>query len=407
MNISFTLSTVPEELNIYSQDELNVIAKQLFTEWYQKTYCSNSGQIEIDSKLDIINSRLSNQISYSVGTFAQMINTNIEQLNTTTKEIYGISKSNKKGDILENTIEDIIKNSFADYSYTNTSGTAHNGDGLLESPSGLKAIVELKNYTHTVNTEQIEKLKYDMKYTGIKYALMLSTNSAIQGKKTIDIEVFVHEDSTYTIVYIGYIFSELHKINSGIALLEHLFKLDIVSHDKNITKSIHNLISDDLEKLSVLVGSLSQLKNKFLNMEKIFKDQLESFYISFRETEYNIKLSIDKIWSEIDHKFDIILTSNEHILEKLSYTKTYSLLSKLVETVFDPEQINLLINSEGAIELYLSNKKIGYIKQVSKRLDIQLDILDIKLSVTENNILINTKFIKTALKEIKIKQMLN
>jgi adenylosuccinate synthase len=82
-----------------------------------------------------------------------MINTNIEQLNTTTKEIYGISKSNKKGDILENTIEDIIKNSFADYSYTNTSGTAHNGDGLLESPSGLKAIVELKNYIDFIEKE--------------------------------------------------------------------------------------------------------------------------------------------------------------------------------------------------------------------------------------------------------------
>ena len=36
------------------------------------------------------------------------INSNVEQLNNTTKELYGLSKSNKKGEVFENTIEGVI-----------------------------------------------------------------------------------------------------------------------------------------------------------------------------------------------------------------------------------------------------------------------------------------------------------
>ena len=113
MNISFTLlkENFPEIEN-FDTNELNTISKQLFIEWYNKTYSTNNQQINIDDKLELINSRLSNQITSSLSNFMGNINSNVEQLNNTTKELYGLSKSNKKGEVFENTIEEIFKTSY-------------------------------------------------------------------------------------------------------------------------------------------------------------------------------------------------------------------------------------------------------------------------------------------------------
>jgi len=405
MNISFTLLEKDfPELNMFTQDELNIISKQVLIEWYKKTYTSNSLQINIDEKLEVMNSKISNQITSSLYNFIGTINSNVEQLNTTTKELYGLSKSNKKGDIFENTIEYIFKTTFLDYSYTNTSGIAHNADGMIIGPSGLRALVEMKNYTNTVNTEQIDKLKYDMKVTGIQYALMMSTSSAIQGKKNIDIEVFIHQDVSYTIVYIGYIFEQTHKINTGLLLLEHLYKLSDKTNIQDNSKKIHNMIISDLEQLEELINSMSQLKIKYQSMEKIFKDQLDGFYCILRETEFSLKSSIDRIWSNIDHKFNMLLLDSDKVIENFkSNTKGFGLLSRLLDDILKPENIKLNLNDQQFIELYLSNQKIGIIKLISKRLDILFDIPDIKLSINESNMYINYKFIKTIIKDIKIK----
>lgn len=402
MNISFTLSKENfPEIEGYDTNELNTIGKQLFIEWYNKTYSTNNQQINIDDKLELINSRLSNQITSSLSNFMGNINSNVEQLNNTTKELYGLSKSNKKGEVFENTIEDIFKTSFLDYSYVNTATIAHHADGVITGPSGLKALAEMKNYTSIVNTDQIEKLKNDMKTTGINFALMMSTSSAIQGKKNIDIEVFIYEGVTYTIVYISYIFEQTHKINTGLLLLEHLYKLSLDSTIKDTSKHIHNMISDDLEQLENIINSTSQLKIKYLSMEKTFKDQLDSFYYVLRETEYSLKSTIEKIWSNIDHKFNLLLTDSDKVIETFKSMKGYSILTKLQDDVFKNNNIIIAINENSVADLYLNEQKIGTFKLVAKRLDIQFINPEIKLSITDCNLDINIKFIKTIIKDIK------
>ena len=407
MNITFTLSKENfPEIEGYDINELNTISKQLFIEWYNKTYSTNNQQINIDDKLELINSRLSNQITSSLSNFMGSINSNVEQLNNTTKELYGLSKSNKKGEVFENTIEDIFKTSFLDYSYVNTATIAHHADGVITGPSGLKALAEMKNYTSIVNTEQIEKLKNDMKTTGINFALMMSTSSAIQGKKNIDIEVFIYEGVTYTIVYISYIFEQTHKINTGLLLLEHLYKLSLDSTIKDTSKHIHNMISEDLEQLENIINSTSQLKIKYLSMEKTFKDQLDSFYYVLRETEYSLKSTIEKIWSNIDHKFNLLLTDSDKVIETFKSMKGYSILTKLQDDVFKSNNIIIINeNPESLVQadLYLNEQKIGTFKLVAKRLDIQFINPEIKLSITDCNLDINIKFIKTIIKDIKRK----
>lgn len=407
MEIKFDLDINSfKELANFEPNEINTIAKRLFVEWYGKTY--NQTQTNtID--IDVINSRLSSQLTTTMSTFMGSLNSNLEQINTTTKELYGISKSNKKGGVFEDAIEEIFKKNFQDYTYTNTSTQPHHGDGLLESPSGLQAIIEMKNYTHTINSDQITKLKYDLKHTGVRWGLMLSTNSSIQGRKSVDIEIFDQDGTEYCIVYISHLYGEPHKINTGIALLEHLYLSSTKSGLKpnsqlHLTK-LHELIETDLSQLSELIDTFAQLKTRYLNMEKIFRDQLDGFYLHLRDTEINLKHSIEKIWKRIDIKFEILNSeTSEQVIDKLSTYKGVSLLTRIYDEIFIPNNIVLICSpNSGEAQMYYFNKQIGVVKMVSKRVDIQFEILDIKLSITDTNILINVKLIKTIIKDIKLK----
>ena len=64
-----------------------------------------------------------------------------------------------KGKEFENTIFNMFKDCFKGYNYKQVSSVNHYGDGILESPSGLKVMVELKNYGSVVPTSQVDKLK--------------------------------------------------------------------------------------------------------------------------------------------------------------------------------------------------------------------------------------------------------
>ncbi len=415
MNIQFT---IPQEylsnLSEFEPQELNLIARTQFIQWYNSTYsrpspASQPNPLDIDSKLEVINSRISNQVTSSITTFANTINSNLDQLNKTTYELYGLSKSNKKGGVLEDAIEDTIKKNFTDYSYTNTASIPHHGDGLLESPSGLKAILEMKNYTHTVGSEQIAKLKYDMKHTGVLYGLMVSTNSSIQGHKSIDIETFEQDGTKYCIVYISWIHGEPHKLNTGIALLEHLYMLDKRESNPSISSplnKIHELIETDLNELVSQLNTFAQLKTRYLGMEKVFKDQLDGFYLHLRETEISLKQSIEKIWKNIDRKFELVTSetkSVEQILEKFGTGKGGILLTRLYDDILRPNDISMYLGQADQIQLYWSDRKIGSLKLVSKRVDIQFDNPDIKLSINESNASINYKLLKTVIKDAKLK----
>jgi hypothetical protein len=404
------------DLNSFTNEELNLMGKKLFVEWYKKTYvsCSDLNTVQNQGQsldLEVMSSRLSTQLTTTMSTLMGSLNSNLEQISKTTKEPYGISKANKKGGVFEDAIEDIFFSTFPDYTYTNTSGQAHHGDGLLESPSGLKAIVEMKNYTNTVNSDQIAKLKYDLKHTGIAWGLMLSTNSSIQGRKSIDIESFDQDGSNYCIVYISHAYGEPHKLNTGISLLEHLFQISKSSKSdqtnlKTQISKLHELIETDLSQLSDLIDTFAQLKTRYLNMEKLFKDQLDGFYLHLRETEINLKQSIDKIWKRIDMQFVPLLSEpSSQVLSKLSGYKGFGILARIYEDVFEPGEIILVSSLEDPAQaiIFFQSKQLGIIKMVSIRVDIQFEFPDIKLSITDSNLTINSKLLKTILKDSKQK----
>jgi len=230
-----------------------------------------------------------------------------------------------------------------------------------------------------VNTQQITKLKYDMKHTGIKYAIMLSATTNIQGKKNLDIELFMDENVKYYIVYVSHYIDHEYKIQIAITLLEHLYMEN---------RSFQNLkfIENELKMLNGIVESMSKLKSQFIGMEKIMRENLDSFYIGLRDTEYNMKTQIQSILCSVASKINDLDCDTEQVFDQMSHIKECAMLKHIYDTQFIHCNYGLKIIKN---DIYLinteKNKKIALIKFVNKRIDMVFYDPEIKLSITQNN----------------------
>jgi hypothetical protein len=386
-------------------------ARTLYVDW-----CSSSQQSESDEKNEIIQddrivqeipSSIKNQIDSSlIGVVSSMNNvvarmeTAGTQINETSRELYGLTKGNKKGQIFENTIESIFQNMFqSNYVYENMAKTPHSGDGLLTSKTGLQIMIEAKNYSYPVNTDQVIKLRNDMKTTGVRYALMLSANSGIQCKNNIDCESFVHDDKTFNIVFVSYIFDEEHKIQSGVMLLEQLYKMESVTSHAEM-KQLYDSIASDLSELNTIIDNMNKLKSKFHSMEKVMKEQLDSFYGSIRDTEYTLKRKLQNVWGNIESKCEVIISESDDIIAN-SNPKFTTILSKINDILTSMKFILITRDDETQIINEEKKKKVGILKCIAKRVDITIYEPDVKLSITNENFDFNGQFLQIILHDNK------
>ena len=133
-------------------------------------------------------------------------NENLVDLKMSIDTLRGISKSSSsKGKLMENYVENVIKDNFPDDNLDIVSGTGHESDmhlhfnnkvsggggrgsGSSGDDNSLQAIlVEVKAYTDTVNTKEVDKFYRDMDRVGYKGGIFISISSGIVGFKRFDI----------------------------------------------------------------------------------------------------------------------------------------------------------------------------------------------------------------------------
>jgi hypothetical protein len=341
MNISFNIDN-HDELSMYNNQELNLIAKQLFYEWFSRKYKTS------DLSDQLIQHQ--NKISLDFNEKFSTIKNELDNLSKTTKDIFGLAKtSQKRGEILEHKIFDYFENNIKHYTVNKTNHIPHHADAELILNNN-KYLLEIKNYNTTVDTKEIEKLKFDMEYCNIKYALFLSVQSSIVGKKTIDIEQF--NNNNY-IVYVSYILDEPHKIDSGLSILEILSRL-------NSKNNIDDIVLNSMKEISFISDVITSLRKQYNSMESKIKEQLNDFYVNIRENELLIKNKINLIWKNININdtieylpFDNILINNKNNLELI---KLFDIFTKFNIKLIAQNDSSYLLSHN--IELKLFNKKI-------------------------------------------------
>jgi hypothetical protein len=292
------------------------------------------------------------------------IKESVQQLQQVTKDIFGISKiSQKRGELGENMIYNILQNDYQNYTCEKTNHIPHSGDGIVTTPNNDKFLLEIKNYQNVVDKREIDKLKNDMESTDIRYALFISIQSGIVGKKTIDIEMFTKNDKDYIIVYSSYIFDETHKLHSSITLLESLMK---------VKSNNYNHLKDDIietvKEITDIYDSIKNLNSQYLILENIVKDQLSNFYIIIRDSQIQIKEKINKISKKIENS---IYISSEDFLSKFNENEYNYQINKIYDLIIT-NNMSILNKDDSLWFIVNKNDNIGEIKKYKTKIEIVL-----------------------------------
>jgi len=353
----------------FEDNELDIIAKQLFDDWYQKKYAKNMDFSDQFHKYE-------NKIKEEIDDKFLIVTNNINELNKTTKDLFGISQnSQKKGEMMENIIFDYFQNNLQNYTFIKTNQIPHNADGHIITPDKQDILLEIKNYQGVVDKKEIEKLKFDMQYTKIKYGLFLSIQSGIVGKKTIDIEYFNDkEENTYYIIYVSYVLDEQHKIQSGISILETIYKFNTIYKNTRLNY-IEDKLLDNLKDISLISDVITNLRKQYQTLEGKIKDNMDDYYQLIRDNEISIKQKINTLWenitTDLEKTKEILIKYDDYdtlLLElKTESPDCYSIMTRICDMLIK-HKCNIIDKQY----IYYQTLKIGEYKLYQKKVELTI-----------------------------------
>ncbi len=388
VTINLDKNIFPKLFN-YNGEELNNIILNLLNIGYQNVYSSinekklinnldnsfrrykddiildiNNNNNNIKDKISLLESNLNNlNVDNKLNEFSNILN-----------KLFGISNNScKKGELSEKLIYDILSQKFKNYNYEKKNHIPHNADGELTSSSGFKSLVEIKNYNHVVNKDEIDKFKYDLKYTNNSFGIFLSLQSGIVGKNIIDYEIY---NDNIHIIYISKLMDDINKLDYGIILSEVLFKLNsTISNDIKVDE-ITSKIKNKFNELDIILKKTVNLRIKYEKLELDIKNSLNIFYSSLRNYEMELKLKMDDIWSELinDLSKNYIDMKSKYLLEMNKKDKCY----KIIERIFDVlERNSININVKNNDIIMIGEKELGIIKKMKDKVVISIDNINI------------------------------
>lgn len=363
INITLDKKVFPELFNL-KQDMLDEKCRSIFLYGYNLLY-PNINKLQ-HASIESLNTELIrndiNKLNNSID--INNMNEKIDSFANLMNDFLGIThNSSRKGMVSENIIYDIISNKFKDYTIEITRGKPHNGDAILTIPlSNKKLMIEVKNYSHNVDTDEINKLLYDMKYTNIDHCVFISLKSAFVGKKRLEIKTYNIDNNKYTIVFVPYAFEDMNRIENAIVLMERLYE---TNDTQNEYKNLYKNINSHLHEIDSIYTTFGEVKCNYTKLECTIKNQLSNHYKILRDYEFNMKRTIDNLWNKINMEFnnyklerteiknsvqDAIKNSThksklKHILELLDFLARYNIYTETNTIEIHNDQCWILMNS--------------------------------------------------------------
>lgn len=277
-----------------------------------------------------------------------------------------IEKSNNiKGITGENIIFDFFKVNFSNYTLEDTSQIPHSGDLKIFIPEITEnVLIEVKNYKNTIDQKQIDKLYYDLNYTGINYAIFISLKSNIVNKKN-NIEWELKDNKV--VIFISNFTNEL--LFLSIYILTNLNSL-IKNH-----KQINNKHINEAELLyminNILIqkNTINQLKNNILSLhDNVSKDILNIYNLVIKyenELFYNINNLKGIINKNIDN-YNKPINNNDiiHQMQEIIINKNLlNTIELIISHFLDTHYIEIIDNKKIIIK---KNENILYTIKILK-----------------------------------------
>jgi hypothetical protein len=328
-------------------------------------------ELNKNSLLDVINKIIT--LGYN-SYFPEIKDTNIiidsntnkmDTLDLLINKLTGISNNSKKIGIFgENYIHDLIAKNFIGMSYQQTGEIDHSGDGLITLNNGSEILVEIKNYSTTINDDEINKFTHDMKVTKRKFGLFISLGTKINKMKIIDLKTFIYENDIYYQFYISNLNEDLHRLEVGILLLQ------VLSEYNN--QQIKEFILDESikDKLNLLIEQINDnevLRGCFLDTEKEIRNSLNIFYQKLRDNHMNMENKIKNIFTCLKDNNIINLPDDikeNELLIKYKNTKICNILKKTID------YLNTKSIDYTCLDKEIILKDVGNIKILKEKIEL-------------------------------------
>jgi hypothetical protein len=321
-------------LNNFKKKKLDKFLIEIFKTGYQIHFPSQNKieqQVEYNElieRIETIKYEIKDEINNSE------IGDKINSLESSLTKLIGLSSNScKKGAFGENVLEEIFNQRYGDMQFDKKSNVAHSGDAWLYLPNNKIIMLESKNYTTTVNKDEIIKLQSDMINHHIKWGILISFNSGIQGMKELDFHTFSHNNETYFILMISNLSNDIHKLDLGLQIIRKL----IVSID-NLPEFpwVVNDITTNLNELNQIIQKNYFLRDAYYNMERDIQKSLSGFHINLRNFQYEIELKINEIINKIKSNMTTSIDINnninyQEILDKYQDKKILPIIVRLID----------------------------------------------------------------------------
>jgi hypothetical protein len=303
------------------------------------------------------------------------ISNKLDNLESSLSKLIGISSNSaKKGEMAELILEKLINDRYGDIKFENKSQIPHSGDAWLYLPDDKIIMLESKNYTNTVNKDEVIKLESDMITHNIKWAIMVSFNSMIQGMKELDFHTFIHNNETYSIIIICNLSNDYHKLDIGLQIIR---KLMLKTSENDNFPWIIKDITQNLNELNDVMKRNYLLRDSYYLLEKDIQKILSNYHVQLRDYQYELEQSINKIIDKIKSTTDKSIIINQEIkyddlIEKYQTKKTFPIINRLIDLC---QNKNWELNNEENDNWIIKNKQeiIGYVKIQIKKIIVNIN----------------------------------
>jgi hypothetical protein len=297
-----------------------------------------------------------------------------------------------RGTIGENIIYDFFKNNFNEFEIDDTSMIPHSGDFKLYIPEiNEKIIIEVKNYKNTVDQKQIDKLYYDLNYSGINYGLFISLYSNISNKKNnIEWEITKINSKTNIVIFISNINDNL--LFTAVYVLINLIKL-IKSDQSVILNSSLDIskISNIINQIYLQKNCIQKIKNNILTLHNNISKNILELYNSIVLYENNLFYNINELNNTINK--NLIKEVNNQDIEELPVDiNKIGNINKLNDVLHQVSELNLQKKNTEMLELILSH----FLKS-SINYDIKIEDSKKILILNNNTIFYTIKILKNSI----------
>jgi len=206
-----------------------------------------------------------------------------------------MNNSSHKGKISENMLFSILQGLYSSANIVSVGTTKETGDFMLERKNKQKILIENKDYTRSVPTEEVNKFIRDCEIQSCS-GLFIS-NSGICGKESYEVQVHNGE----VLVYIQFCNNDSDKVKIGIDIIDHfkemLEQLDQGTDTESISKEVVKEMNDEYK---LWASNRTAMLKSIKEFHESMKKQLDAMsipslekYLSTRFTPVNIILSCE------------------------------------------------------------------------------------------------------------------